>query len=152
MVWYLGMFTCVFTYTQDFISQNVSLLKEYPKRNSLDCKGMFFGSSAPTIGGVLMKKVSKGSFTRFFQIEMAPRGGGGGGVLPDPTRRGTDYLHTTLLEKYLKFILLDSEIMALLLLSTFLRTPECVMGRAKRLEQFVFAWYYGFSCAYLLLQ
>ena len=26
------------------------------------------------------------------------------------------------------------------------------MGRAKLLEQFVFAWYYGISCAYLLLQ
>ena len=24
------------------------------------------------------------------------------------------------------------------------------MGRAKLLEQFVFAWYYGISCAYLL--
>ena len=26
------------------------------------------------------------------------------------------------------------------------------MGRAKLLEQFVFAWYYGISCAYLLFQ
>ena len=26
------------------------------------------------------------------------------------------------------------------------------MGRAKLLEQFVFAWYHGFSCAYLLFQ
>ena len=24
------------------------------------------------------------------------------------------------------------------------------MGRAKLLEQFIFAWYYGISCAYLL--
>ena len=46
-----------------------------------------------------MKTFSKGSFTRFFQ-KMAP--GGGGGVLPDFTRRGTNYLHTTLLKKYPK--------------------------------------------------
>ena len=26
------------------------------------------------------------------------------------------------------------------------------MGQAKLLEQFVFAWYYGISCAYLLFQ
>ena len=26
------------------------------------------------------------------------------------------------------------------------------MGRAKLLEQFVFAWYYGISCAYLLFE
>ena len=68
---------------------------------------MFFGFSAPKIGGVLMKTFSKGSFTRFFQ-KMAP---GGGGVLPDFTRRGTNYLHTTLLKRYPKFNFLDSESM-----------------------------------------
>ena len=35
-------------------------------------------------------------------------------------------------------------------LSSSFRTPDCVMGRAKLLEQFVFAWYYGISCAWLL--
>ena len=48
-----------------------------------------------------MKTFSKGSFTRFFQ-KMAP--GGGGGVLPDSTRRGTNYLHTTLHKTYPKAI------------------------------------------------
>ena len=51
-----------------------------------------------------MKTFSKGSFTRFFQ-KMAP---GGGGVLPDFTRRGTNYLHTTLLKMYPKSNFLDS--------------------------------------------
>ena len=37
---------------------------------------MFFGFSAPKIGGVLTKTLLKGSFTRFFQ-KMAPGGGGG---------------------------------------------------------------------------
>ena len=40
-----------------------------------DCKSMFFGFSAPTIGGVRMKRFSKGSFTRFFQ-KITPGGGG----------------------------------------------------------------------------
>ena len=40
-----------------------------------------------------------------------PRGGGGGGVLPDFTRRGTNYLHTTLLKTYPKSKFLDSESM-----------------------------------------
>ena len=65
---------------------------------------MFSGFSAPKIGGVLTKTLLKGSFTRFFQ-KMAP---GGGGVLPDFTRRGTNYLHTTLLKAYPKSNFLDS--------------------------------------------
>ena len=44
-----------------------------------------------------MKTFLKGSFTRFFQ-KMAP--GGGGGFLPDFTRCGTNYLHTSLLNGY----------------------------------------------------
>ena len=51
-----------------------------------------------------MKTFSKGSFTRFFQ-KMAP---GGGGHLPDFTRRGTNYLHTNLLKTYPKSNFLDS--------------------------------------------
>ena len=65
---------------------------------------MFFGFSEPKIGGVLMKTFSKGSFTRFFK-KMAP---GRGGVLPDSTRRGTSYLHTTLLKMYRKSNFWDS--------------------------------------------
>ena len=65
---------------------------------------MFFGFSAPKIGGVLMKTFSKPSFTHFFQ-RMAPGGGGG---LPDFTRCGTNYLHTPLLKKYPKSKSLDS--------------------------------------------
>ena len=42
------------------------LLKKYPKSKSLDFNGMFFGFSAPKIGGVLMKTFSKPSFTHFF--------------------------------------------------------------------------------------
>ena len=65
---------------------------------------MFFGFSAPKIGGLLMKTFSKSSFTRFFQ-KMAPGGGG----LPDFTRCGTNYLHTTLLKGYPKSNFLISE-------------------------------------------
>ena len=64
----------------------------------------FLDSRAPTIGGVLMRKFSKPSFTHFFQ-KMAPPGGGG---LPDFTRRGTNYLHTPLLKKFPKSKSLDS--------------------------------------------
>ena len=80
------------------------LLKKYPKSKSLDSNGMFFGFSAPKIGGVRMKTFSKPSFTHFFQ-KNGPRGGGG---LPDFTRRGTNYLHTPLLKKYPKSKSLDS--------------------------------------------
>ena len=69
---------------------------------------MFFRFSAPKIGWVLTKTFSKGSFTRFFQ-KMAP--GGGGGVLPDFTRCGTNYLHTTLLKKHPKSNFLDANSM-----------------------------------------
>ena len=62
-----------------------------------DSISMLFRLSAPKIGGVITKTFSKGSVTRFFQI-MAPPGGGG--VLSDFTRRGTNYLHTTLLTTY----------------------------------------------------
>ena len=48
-----------------------------------------------------MKTFSKGSFTCFFE-KMVP---GWGGVLPDFTRRGTNYLHTTLLKTYLMWVL-----------------------------------------------
>ena len=67
---------------------------------------MLFRFSAPKIGQVLTKTFSKGSFTRFFQ-KMAPREGGG--VLPDFTRRGTNYLNTTLLKTHPKSNFLDSE-------------------------------------------
>ena len=60
---------------------------------------MFFFFSAPKTGGVLMKTFSKPSFTHSFP-KMAPRGG--------LTRRGTNYLHTPLLEKYPKSKSLDS--------------------------------------------
>ena len=54
-----------------------------------------------------MKTFSKGSFTRFF-----PKNGpGGGGVLPDFTRCGTNYLHTTLLKGYPKSNFLDCKSM-----------------------------------------
>ena len=52
-----------------------------------------------------MKTFSKGSFTRFPQ-KVAP---GGGGILPDFTRPGTNYLHITLLRKYPKSNFLDSK-------------------------------------------
>ena len=86
------------TQTYDFTGQNVTLRKEYPKSRFLDSNGMFFGTSAPKIGGVLMITFAKPSFTHFFQIN-GPRGGGG---LPDFTRCGTNYLHTPLLKKYPK--------------------------------------------------
>ena len=73
-----------------------SLYSKSPqKSNFLHCDSMFFGFSTPKIGGR--------SFTRFFQ-KMAP---GGGGVLPHFTRRGTNYLHTTLLKTYPKSNFLD---------------------------------------------
>ena len=43
---------------------------------------MFFGFSAPKIGGVLMKTFSKGSLTRFFK-KMAPGGGAFYQIPPD---------------------------------------------------------------------
>ena len=75
---------------------HTTLLKVYPKSNFWDSENMFFGFSAPKKGRVLVKKLSKGSFTPFFS-KMAPGGG-----LPDFTRRGSNYLHTTLLKKYPK--------------------------------------------------
>ena len=54
---------------------HTNLLKTYTKSNFLDSGSMFFGFSAPKIGGVLMKTLLKGSFTRFFQ-KLAPGGGG----------------------------------------------------------------------------
>ena len=54
---------------------HTNLVKESPRSKSLEYDGMCFGISAPKIGGVLMKTVSKPSFTHFFQ-KMAPRGGG----------------------------------------------------------------------------
>ena len=78
------------------------LHKNYPKSKSLDSNGMFFGFSAPKIGGVLMKTFSKPSFTHFLQ--KWPAGGG----VPDFTRCGTNYLHTPLLKKYPKSKSLDS--------------------------------------------
>ena len=50
--------------TYDFTGKNVTLLKTYPETNFMDFPSMFFGFSAPEIGGVLMKTFSKGSFTR----------------------------------------------------------------------------------------
>ena len=59
---------------------------------------MCLGLSTPQKGGVLTKTFSKGSITRFFK-KMAPPGAG---VLPDFNRRGTNYLHTTLVKLYPK--------------------------------------------------
>ena len=55
-------------------------------------------SAPPKKGGVRTKTLLKGSFTCFYE-KMAP---GGGGILSDFTRRGTNYLHTTLLITYPK--------------------------------------------------
>ena len=55
---------------------HTNLLNTYPKSNFSDSGSMFFGFSAPKIGGVLTKSLLKGSFTRLFQI-MAQGGGGG---------------------------------------------------------------------------
>ena len=77
---------------------HTTLLKKYPESNFLDSMSMFFEFSALKIGGVPTKKFSKGSFTRF-SPKMAPAGGG---ILSDFTRRGTNYLHTTLLRTYRK--------------------------------------------------
>ena len=44
----------------------------------------------------------------FFPNNALPRGGGGG-ILPDFTRRGTNYLHTTLLKNYPKSNFLDTK-------------------------------------------
>ena len=85
--------------TYDFTGQNVTLLKRYPKSIFLDSESMFFGFSAPKN----TKTFSKGSFTRFLQ----KNGPGRGGVLPDFTRCGTNYLHTTLLKTYQRSNLLD---------------------------------------------
>ena len=79
------------------------LLKKYPKSKSLDSNGMFFGFNAPKTGGGFIKTCSKPSFTHFSQ-----RWPPGGGVLPDFTRCGTNYLHTPLLKKYPKSKSLDS--------------------------------------------
>ena len=65
---------------------------------------MFFRFSALKIGGVLMRTFSKGSFTSCFQ-KSGPRGGGG--VLPEFNRCGTNYMHTTLLKGYPKSNILD---------------------------------------------
>ena len=88
--------------TYDLSGVNVTLLKKYLKSNFLDSVCMFFGFSAPRIGGVLTKTFLKPSFTHSF-TKMAPGGG-----LPDFTRRGTNYLHTPLLKKYQKSESLDS--------------------------------------------
>ena len=73
----------------------------------LDSISMCFGYTAPKIGGVLMKNIFKRLIYPFF-----PKNGQqGGGVLPDFTRRGTNYLHTTLLKKYPKSNFLDSQSM-----------------------------------------
>ena len=77
---------------------HTTLLKTYTRSNFLESSGMCFGFSAPKKGGVLTRTFPKGCLTCFFR-KMAP---GGGGVLPDFTRRGTNYLHTTLLKNYPK--------------------------------------------------
>ena len=61
---------------------------------------MFFETSCPKIGGVLIKTFSKLSFTHFF--EECLRGGGF-------TRRGTNYLRTPLLHQFPKSKSLDFE-------------------------------------------
>ena len=69
---------------------------------------MFFGFSAPLFkrGGPHENIIERLIYPFF------PKNGpGGGGVLPDFTRRGTNYLHTTLLKTYPKSNFLDSESM-----------------------------------------
>ena len=44
---------------------------------------MFPGFSAPKIGGVLVKKISEGSFTRFFKQKCPPGGGAFYQIPPD---------------------------------------------------------------------
>ena len=61
---------------------HTTLLKMYPKSNLFDLPSMFLGFSAPRIGGVLTKALSKGSSTRFSQ-EMAPGWGAFYQISPD---------------------------------------------------------------------
>ena len=89
---------------------HTTLTKQHPNSNFLHSITIFFGFSAPKIGRVLAKTFRKGSFTRFFSKKWPP--GGGGGVLSDFTRRGTNYLHTTLLKAYPKSNFFDSRSMS----------------------------------------
>ena len=50
---------------------HTNLLKMYQKSNFLDSRSMFFGLSAPKIGGVFRETLLKGSFTHSLQ-KMAP--------------------------------------------------------------------------------
>ena len=61
---------------------HTNLLITFPKSNFLDSDSMYFGFSAPKIGGVLTKRLLKGSFTRFLQ-KMAPGGGAFYQISPD---------------------------------------------------------------------
>ena len=61
-------------------------------------RAFFFCIQRPQNRGGPHENIIERPFTRFFQ-KMDP---GGGGVLPDFTRRGTNYLHTTLLKTYPK--------------------------------------------------
>ena len=61
---------------------HTALLKKYPKSKSFDSNVMFFRFSAPKIGRVVMKTLSKPSFTHFFQ-KNGPRGGGVYQISPD---------------------------------------------------------------------
>ena len=83
---------------------HTTLLKKYPKSNFSDSRSMFFGFSAQKLGGGGSRKHFQRLIYPFFR-KNGPRGGGG---LPDFTRRGTNYLHTTLLKLYQKSNFLDS--------------------------------------------
>ena len=93
--------------TYDFTSKKSLYSRSTQRGIFWTLTACIFWFSVPKIGGVLMKPFSKGSFTRFFPKKWPPRGGGG--VLPDFSRRGTNYPHTTLLKRYPKSNFVDSK-------------------------------------------
>ena len=56
---------------------HTTLLKPYPKSNFLDSRSMFFGFSAPKIGGGGSRKHFQRLIYPFFSQKWPPGGGGG---------------------------------------------------------------------------